>query len=51
VYAIRSRFIPSSILPKFDQTSWAPGESADASRTSGPLPKIDLPAKARGRFG
>jgi DNA helicase-2/ATP-dependent DNA helicase PcrA len=50
VYAIRSRFLPTQILPRFEQRSWAPGESADASRMSGPLPRIDLAAKARGRF-
>ena len=50
VYAIRSRFLPTSVLGKFDQTSWAPGEGAGASRAAGPLPKIDLAAKARGRF-
>jgi len=51
VYAIRSRFVPSAILPKFEQTSWAPGETAGASAPRGPLPKIDLAARARGRFG
>jgi DNA helicase II / ATP-dependent DNA helicase PcrA len=50
VYAIRSRFVPTSVLPKFEQTSWAPGEGAGATRAGGPLPKIDLAAKARGRF-
>jgi DNA helicase-2/ATP-dependent DNA helicase PcrA len=51
VYAIRSRFLPTQILPKFEQTSWAAGEGAGASAARGPLPKIDLAAKARGRFG
>jgi DNA helicase-2/ATP-dependent DNA helicase PcrA len=50
VYAIRSRFVPTSVLGKFEQTSWAPGEGAGAARAGGPLPKIDLAAKARGRF-
>jgi DNA helicase-2/ATP-dependent DNA helicase PcrA len=50
VYAIRSRFIPSSILPKFEQTSWAPGETTGETAARGPLPKIDLAAKARSRF-
>jgi DNA helicase-2/ATP-dependent DNA helicase PcrA len=51
VYAIRSRFIPSSILPKFEQTSWAPGEATGEAAARGPLPRIDLAAKARSRFG
>jgi DNA helicase II / ATP-dependent DNA helicase PcrA len=51
VYAIRSRFLPTSVLPTFEQTSWAPNEAAGASRSGGVLPKIDLAAKARGRFG
>jgi DNA helicase-2/ATP-dependent DNA helicase PcrA len=51
VYAIRSRFLPTQILPKFEQTSWAAGEGAGTSAARGPLPKIDLAAKARGRFG
>ena len=50
VYAIRSRFIPSNILPCFEQTAWAPGEGAEAAAARGPLPKVDLAAKARGRF-
>lgn len=51
VYAIRSRFIPSGILGKFEQTSWAPGEGVGAEASRGPLPKIDLAARARSRFG
>jgi DNA helicase-2/ATP-dependent DNA helicase PcrA len=50
VYAIRSRFVPTHILGKFEQTSWAPGEGVDGVRDRGPLPKIDLAARARGRF-
>jgi len=49
VYAIRSRFIPEYVAAKFQQTAWAP-ESADGGAGIGPLPKIDLAAKARGRF-
>ena len=48
VYAIRSRFLPTSVLPKFEQISWAPSEGAGVAR--GPLPNVDLAAKARGRF-
>jgi DNA helicase-2/ATP-dependent DNA helicase PcrA len=50
VYAIRSRFLPSDILPKFEQTAWAPDVGANDARIGAPLPKIDLAAKARGRF-
>jgi DNA helicase-2/ATP-dependent DNA helicase PcrA len=50
VYAIRSRFIPSHILGSFELTSWAPGETTVADSTRAPLPKIDLAARARGRF-
>lgn len=49
VYAIRSRFIPEYVATKFEQTAWAP-EVADGGAGVGPLPKIDLAAKARGRF-
>jgi len=51
VYAIRSRFVPSHILPKFEETSWAAGEGVGDFASRGPLPKIDLAAKARSRFG
>ncbi|MEZ5972654.1 MAG: ATP-dependent helicase [Hyphomonadaceae bacterium] len=50
VYAIRSRFIPEYVAAKFEQTAWAP-EAAPGSAGVGPLPKIDLAAKARSRFG
>jgi len=50
VYAIRSRFVPSHILPKFEETSWAVGEGVGDFASRGPLPKIDLAAKARSRF-
>ncbi|HYD89805.1 MAG TPA: ATP-dependent helicase [Vitreimonas sp.] len=51
VYAIRSRFLPTQILPKFEETSWAAGEGVGDFASRGPLPKIDLAAKARSRFG
>jgi DNA helicase-2/ATP-dependent DNA helicase PcrA len=50
VYAIRSRFIPEYVASKFEQTAWAP-EAASGQTSFGPLPKIDLAAKARSRFG
>lgn len=49
VYAVRSRFIPEYVAAKFEQTAWAP-EAAPGEASVGPLPKIDLAAKARGRF-
>ncbi len=50
VYAIRSRFVPTHILKTFEETSWAPGEGVGELASRGPLPKIDLAAKARSRF-
>ena len=50
VYAIRSRFIPEYVASKFEQTAWAPEAVAGGAGVSGPLPKIDLAAKARSRF-
>jgi len=38
------------VLPKFEQISWAPSEGAGAGVARGPLPNVDLAAKARGRF-
>ena len=49
VYAIRSRFIPEYVATKFQQTAWAL-EAAPGEVKVGPLPKIDLAAKARSRF-
>jgi DNA helicase-2/ATP-dependent DNA helicase PcrA len=51
VFAIRTRFIPSSILPAFNQVAWTPPSARDAeARASGPLKPIDLAARARGRW-
>ncbi|MGD9981908.1 MAG: ATP-dependent helicase [Hyphomonadaceae bacterium] len=50
VYAIRSRFIPEYVAAKFEQTAWAPEAAPGSAEVSGPLPKVDLAAKARGRF-
>ncbi|WP_135212931.1 ATP-dependent helicase [Vitreimonas flagellata] len=52
VYANRSRFIPSKVLDKFEQKAWAQQSEthSTAPYPRGPLPKIDLAAKARGRF-
>jgi DNA helicase-2/ATP-dependent DNA helicase PcrA len=51
VYAIRSRFLPEYVAAKFQQTAWSPETAPGAAASSGPLPKLDLAAKARGRFG
>lgn len=52
VYANRSRFIPSKVLDKFEEKAWAQQSEmhSTAPYPRGPLPKIDLAAKARGRF-
>lgn len=52
VYAIRSRFIPTKVLDKFEQKAWTQQNETHgaAPYPRGPLPKIDLAAKARGRF-
>ncbi len=50
VYAIRSRFLPEYVCSKFQQTAWAPEPAPGSAGVSGPLPKIDLAAKARSRF-
>jgi DNA helicase-2/ATP-dependent DNA helicase PcrA len=51
VYAIRSRFLPEYVVSKFEQTAWSPEAAPGAAGAMGPLPKLDLAAKARGRFG
>jgi DNA helicase-2/ATP-dependent DNA helicase PcrA len=50
VYAIRSRFIPEYVAAKFQQMAWSQEPAPGAASMNGPLPKIDLAAKARGRF-
>ena len=47
VFAIRTRFIPSAILPHFEQMAWMPGAGGRESTPRGPLPQIDLAARAR----
>jgi DNA helicase-2/ATP-dependent DNA helicase PcrA len=51
VYAIRSRFIPEYVAAKFQQVAWSQEAAPGAGGVSGPLPKIDLAARARSRFG
>jgi DNA helicase-2/ATP-dependent DNA helicase PcrA len=50
VYAIRSRFIPEYVAAKFEQTAWARDAAPGSAGVGGPLPKVDLAAKARSRF-
>jgi DNA helicase-2/ATP-dependent DNA helicase PcrA len=50
VYANRSRFLPTALLPKFEYKAWAPTETRASAGLGAPLPKLDLAAKARGRF-
>ncbi|ANP46123.1 ATP-dependent helicase [Candidatus Viadribacter manganicus] len=50
VYAIKSRFLPEYVCSKFQQTAWAPEPAPGEAGANGPLPKIDLAAKARSRF-
>jgi DNA helicase-2/ATP-dependent DNA helicase PcrA len=50
VYAIRSRFIPEYVAVKFEQTAWAPEVTPGEAGMSGPLPTVDLAARARRRF-
>ncbi|UPT62441.1 MAG: ATP-dependent helicase [Hyphomonadaceae bacterium JAD_PAG50586_4] len=52
VYANRSRFIPSTVLDKFEQKAWSQQAETHSAAPypRGPLPNIDLAAKARSRF-
>ncbi len=47
VFAIRTRFIPSAILPHFEQVAWSPAIPERELGPRGPLPSIDLAARAR----
>jgi DNA helicase-2/ATP-dependent DNA helicase PcrA len=49
VYASRTRFIPESLLPMFERTSW-PQVSAAAARAQSDGPKIDIGARMRGMW-
>jgi DNA helicase-2/ATP-dependent DNA helicase PcrA len=49
VYASRTRFIPASLLPLFERTSW-PLAEAGAARTAAQGPKIDVGARMRGMW-
>src|ERR1700730_6662732 len=48
-YASRTRFIPESLLPLFERTSWPPvGAAAAHSASEGP--RIDIGARMRGMW-
>jgi len=49
VYASRTRFIPASILPAFEQTSWASARMKDDPRVR-PGVRVDLGARMRGMW-
>jgi DNA helicase-2/ATP-dependent DNA helicase PcrA len=49
VYASRSRFIPSSILGNFEQTSWPAGRAAEDPRRQ-PQVRVDIGARMRGMW-
>src|SRR5262249_43421155 len=52
VYAIRSRFIPTAILPHFEEVAWTPPAAARPGETrAAQLNPVDLSARARGRWG
>jgi DNA helicase II / ATP-dependent DNA helicase PcrA len=49
VYASRSRFLPESLLPMFERTSW-PKAAAAAARAANQGPRIDIGARMRGMW-
>ena len=50
VYALRSRFIPASIVGEFDECSWLPlAQSSHSARLSGGV-AVDLTARMRGKW-
>jgi len=51
VFAQRSRFLPTSVLGKFEEMGWAPPlERGASSGLSAPLPNVDLAARAKQRW-
>jgi DNA helicase-2/ATP-dependent DNA helicase PcrA len=49
VYASRTRFIPESLLPMFERTTW-PSASAGSTRAASEGPRIDIGARMRGMW-
>ncbi|SEE65256.1 DNA helicase-2 / ATP-dependent DNA helicase PcrA [Rhizobiales bacterium GAS188] len=50
VYASRTRFIPNSLLPKFERRSWPPVYAAASQRAPNQGPRIDVAARMRGMW-
>jgi DNA helicase-2/ATP-dependent DNA helicase PcrA len=49
VYASRTRFIPESLLPMFERTTW-PSAPAASARAASQGPRIDIGARMRGMW-
>src|SRR5207245_9423022 len=49
VYASRTRFIPETLVPLFERTTW-PRAAAGAPRTAAQGPKVDIGARMRGMW-
>ena len=49
VYASRTRFIPESVLPMFERTTWPPA-SDGSTRAASQGPRIDIGARMRGMW-
>ncbi len=50
VYASRTRFIPASLLGRFETTTWPLAATAAAARTASQGPRIDVGARMRGMW-
>lgn len=50
VYASRTRFIPASLLGRFETTTWPLAVAAAAARTASQGPRIDVGARMRGMW-
>ena len=50
VYASRTRFIPASLLGRFETTTWSLAVAAAAARTASQGPRIDVGARMRGMW-
>ncbi|MBN9263061.1 MAG: ATP-dependent helicase, partial [Hyphomicrobium sp.] len=50
LYAMRSRFIPSSITEHFDQQTWPRTVRAEHTAVTSSVTTVDLGARMRGRW-
>jgi DNA helicase-2/ATP-dependent DNA helicase PcrA len=50
LYASRSRFIPASILDRFEVTAWPEPRVMPAAGANPSQPRVDLAARMRGRW-